>query len=58
MQGDIETILKRYIVPELESEQPFLRARACIVCDNFGDRPIQDNDLIQSIMQGISKNMD
>ena len=40
LRGELETMMKRYIVPELESDHPFLRARACIVCDHFGERTL------------------
>jgi len=54
----MEDILKRYIVPELESHDLLLRARACKVCDDFAERPFHDNHLIQTLMHLISLNMD
>lgn len=46
------------VLPELESDQPFLRLRACHTYGVYGKSiKIQDKNHIQKIVEGIYKNM-
>ena len=50
-------MLVRYILPELSSENHFMRCRACQVYGTFKNMKFSDNDHIKQIVVGIFKNM-
>jgi len=53
----MEEMLIRYILPELKSEQSFMRLRACQTYGVFGDMKFQNQDHIKSMVEGIFANM-
>lgn len=50
-------MLISFILPELNSEQPFMRLRACQTYGVYGDLKFKDESHIQKICEGIFKNM-
>jgi len=53
----MEQMLKTYVLPELASEQPFMRQRACQTYNVWGDYKFKDEAHIKQIVEGISANM-
>lgn len=53
----MEEMLFRYILPELDSGIPFLRARACWTYGIFGSMKFTDINHVEKIIFGIFKNM-
>ena len=53
----MEQILMKYVLPEFQSEQPFMRARACQTYDVYGERKFSDQQHVQNVVVGIYKNM-
>lgn len=48
----------RYVLVELNSAEPFLRARACETYAEFGDIDFKDDNHIKFMVENIFKNMD
>ena len=57
LKSQMEGMLLRYILPELGSPQPFMRARACQTYGVYGDMKFKDTTHIQQVVDGIFKNM-
>ena len=46
-----------FVMPELISDQPFLRSRACWVYGEFGDYSFSDDKHIQQATDGVYQNL-
>lgn len=49
-RSQMEPILMNYVFPELSSQNPFLRARACWLYGQFGDFDFANQDHIRSVV--------
>ena len=49
----MEPMLITHVMPELKSETPFLRSRACWVYGEFGDYEFQQEDHVKNAVDGI-----
>ena len=56
-QQHAENLLQAYIYPELESENAFLRARACWVYGQFGHFPFSSDEHLRYALNGIFSNL-
>ena len=54
----MEQMLQTYVLPELMSEQPFMRLRACNVYGIYGDFKYKDQNHVKMIVEGIFNNME
>ena len=50
-------MLVQNVVPELTSDQPFLRSRACWLYGEFGDLTFADEESLKKAIDGIYKNL-
>jgi importin-7 len=57
LKKQMEQMLMSYVLPELTSDQPFMRLRACWTYGVCGDFKFKDNTHVQRICDGIFKNM-
>jgi hypothetical protein len=53
----MESLLQKYIFPELKSENAFLRARACWIYGQFGSFPFANPEHLQFSLNHIFENM-
>jgi Mg2+ and Co2+ transporter CorA len=53
----MEHMLATFVLPELHSEQPFMRLRACQTYGVYGDLEFKDESHIQKICEGVFRNM-
>ena len=63
LQQSLEPLLQQYVFSELQSENPFMRARACWLYGQFGsmpncfqDTPASQNHLV-CVLEGIFQNL-
>lgn len=57
LRQNIEQMLMTYVLPELTSNQPFMRLRACQVYGVYGSVDYKIDSHVQQIAEGIFKNM-
>jgi len=57
LNGQMEQMLIQFVLPELKSEQPFMRLRACQTYGVYGDLKFKDQSHIQMICEGIFNNI-
>ena len=57
LKKSMEQMLLSYVLPELTSEQPFMRLRACQTYGTYGDIKFKDETHVPRIVEGIYKNM-
>ena len=53
----MEPMLIQHVMPELESQTPFLRSRACWVYGEFGDYDFKDEDHVKKAVDGVYKSL-
>ena len=56
LKSQMEQMLITYVLPELGSEQPFMRQRACYVYNIWGDLKFKDEKHLQQIVDGLFTN--
>lgn len=54
---NMEPMLVQHVLPDLTSEQPFLRSRACWLYGEYGDLTFNDADSLKQAIDGIYKNL-
>lgn len=54
----LEIFIKNHVVPNLFSENPAIRARACSLIKEYGQVDIKDPETITSICKGVCQNME
>lgn len=57
LKKQMEQMLIQYVKPELSSEQPFMRLRACQTYGVYGDLKFKDEQHIKEICEGVFNNM-
>lgn len=57
LKGQMEQMLTQFVLPELKSEQPFMRLRACQTYGVYGDYKFKDLGHIQAFCEGVFNNM-
>ena len=53
LKANMEQMLMHYVMPELGSESPFMRLRACYVYGVYGDLKFKDTNHLKSVVEGI-----
>lgn len=57
LKAQMEQMLQTYVLPELTSEQPFMRQRACQTYNVWGGHKFKDEQHVKQIVEGLSANM-
>lgn len=57
LKSQMEQMLTQFVLPELKSEQPFMRLRACQTYGVYGDYKFKDLGHIQAFCEGVFNNM-
>lgn len=57
LNAQIEPMLRQHVMPELTSEQPFLRCRACWVYGEFSNFHYTDDDHVKMAIDGVYKSL-
>ena len=52
-QANAEAMLKQYVYPELESTEPYMKARACWIYGEFAHFPFADEDWLRDSLNRI-----
>ena len=57
LKGQMEEMLSRFVLSELNSEEQFMRLRACQTYGVYGDIHFKDQNHVTKIVEGICANM-
>lgn len=55
VRDEIESLLARWVIPQLSSVHGFLRSRACQVVNSLAEAPISDRSILQRIWEGVAQ---